>query len=483
MASTDLRSFLELLERENQLLRITEPVLPEPDIGAAASAANKGLGDTAPALLFENIRGFESARLAINVHGSWPNMALMMGLPKDTPPKALFNEFCRRYQNFPKGTVEERKQAPWQEVSMTEGINLFELMPHFRLNPGDGGLYINKASVVSRHPDHPDSFDQQNVGMYRLQVKGPTRLSGQFVPEHDIALHFQAAERQNKPLPIAIAVGNDPTISIVASMPLLYDQDEYQMASALNEQPYPVVTLENGLQVPWGAEYVLEGHVLPGVREPDGPYGEFTGHLSGLRDMVSIEINKVSHRKDPVYEYTSIGMPWTEIDYMFLNTCPPLYVQLKEKFPEIEAVNALYTHGLVVIVSTRIRVGGFGKAVGMSVLTTPHGLGYAKVVIVVDDFVDPFDLPQVMWAISTKVNPKYDVVVIPELSVLALDPGSEPPGMTHKLIIDATTPARPEHHGEYSMQVMDPPEAKDWLPKLQALMKKNRTPINSLKEE
>src|SRR5580658_10297861 len=105
MASTDLRSFLELLERENQLLRITEPVWPEPDIGAAASAANKGLGDTAPALLFENIRGFESARLAINVHGSWPNMALMMGLPKDTPPKALFNEFCRRYQNFPKGTV------------------------------------------------------------------------------------------------------------------------------------------------------------------------------------------------------------------------------------------------------------------------------------------------------------------------------------------------------------------------------------------
>jgi UbiD family decarboxylase len=164
-------------------------------------------------------------------------------------------------------------------------------------------------------------------------------------------------------------------------------------------------------------------------------------------------------------------MPWTEIDYMFLNTCPPLYVQLKEKFPEIQAVNALYTHGLIVIVSTKTRVGGFGKAVGMSVLTTPHGLGYAKVVIVVDDFVDPFNLPQVMWAISTKVNPKYDTVVIPDLSVLALDPGSEPPGITHKMIIDATTPAPPEKHGEYSMQVMDPLEAKDWLPKLQALMK------------
>ncbi len=217
MGSKDLRSFLRLLEENDQLLKIVEPVLPEPDIGAAASAANKGLGETVPALIFENIKGFEKAKLAINVHGSWPNMALMMGLPKDTPAKAQFHEFCRRYQNFSKGVVEERKTAPWQEVQITENINLCELMPHFRLNPGDGGLYINKASVVSRHPDPPDSFNEQNVGMYRLQVKGPNRLSAQFVPEHDIARHFQAAERQNEPLPIAIAVGNDPTLSIVAS--------------------------------------------------------------------------------------------------------------------------------------------------------------------------------------------------------------------------------------------------------------------------
>jgi vanillate/4-hydroxybenzoate decarboxylase subunit C len=469
MAYNDLRSFLQVLEDNGQLLRITEPVWPEPDIGAAASAANKGLGETAPALMFENIRGYQKPRLATNVHGSWPNMALMFGLPKDTPPKKQFLEFSRRYQNFSKGTIEEKQSAPWQEVSIEENINLYELMPHFRLNAGDGGLYFSKSSLISRHPDR---FNEQNVGMYRFQVKGPNRLSGQFVPEHDIALHFAAAERKNKPLPIAITLGNDPLISLVAAMPLLYGQDEYQMASALSEAPCPVVTLKNGLQVPWGSEYVLEGHVLPGVREPDGPYGEFTGHLSGLRNMTSIEITKVWHRKEPIYEYTSIGMPWTEIDYIFLNTCPPLYVQLKEKFPEIEAVNALYTHGLLVIVSTKVRVGGFGKAVGMAVMTTPHGLGYAKVVIVVDEFVDPFNLPQVMWAMSTKVNPKYDTVIIPELSILPLDPGSEPPGMTHKLIIDATTPAPPEKHGEYSMQVMDPPEAKDWLPKLQALLKK-----------
>jgi vanillate/4-hydroxybenzoate decarboxylase subunit C len=247
----DLRSFLQVLENNDQLLRITELVWPEPDIGAAASAANKGLGETAPALMFENIRGFHKQKLATNVHGSWPNMALMLGLPKDTPPKKQFFEFSRRYQNFSKGTIEEKQTAPWQEVAIEENINLYELMPFFRLNAGDGGVYINKAAVISRHPDRPDSFNEQNVGMYRFQVKGPNRLSAQFVPEHDIARHFAAAERKNKPLPIAITLGNDPIVSIVAAMPLLYGQDEFQMASALREEPYPVVTLKNGLQVPW----------------------------------------------------------------------------------------------------------------------------------------------------------------------------------------------------------------------------------------
>lgn len=468
MAHKDLISFLATLEKEGQLLRITQQVLPEPDISAICTANNKGIGEKAPALLFENINGFpNNVKLATNVHGSWPNIALTFNLPKETPLKEICAEFNRRYQNFGKGTIEEKKSAPWQKVIIEgDDINLFKIMPHFRLNPGDGGMYINKASITSRHPDHWESFEQQNVGMYRLQVKGHRNLSIQMVPEHDIALHFQAAERKNKPLPIAISVGNEPMLPLVASMPILYDQDEFQMASALNEEPYPVVTLENGLQVPWGAQYVLEGNVLPRVREVDGPYGEFTGHLSGARNMGIVEITKVSHVKNPLYEYTAIGMPWTEIDYMFINTCPPLYAQLKERFPQIKAVNALYTHGLVVIVSTEMPVGGFAKTVGMSVLQTPHGTGYAKVVIIVDDDVDPFNLPQVMWALSTKFNPKYDCVVIPGCSILALDPGSEPVGISHKIILDCATPAPPDAHGDYSMQCEDPPEAKNWLPQL-----------------
>src|SRR5258707_15803996 len=118
--------------------------------------------------------------------------------------------------------------------------------------------------------------------------------------------------------------------------------------------------------------------------------------------MQVIEIERVSQRKNPIFEHLYIGMPRTEIDYLLgINTGAPLYVQLKENFPEVESVNALYTHGLVVIVSTRRRFGGFAKSVGLRVLVTPHGLGYAKVVIVVDETVDPYNLPQVMWAIST----------------------------------------------------------------------------------
>jgi vanillate/4-hydroxybenzoate decarboxylase subunit C len=139
-------------------------------------------------------------------------------------------------------------------------------------------------------------------------------------------------------------------------------------------------------------------------------------------------------------------------------------------FPEVVAVNALYTHGLVVIVSTRTRYGGFAKAVGMGVLTTPHGLGYAKIVIVVDADVDPFDLNQVMWAMSVRVNPAGDISVLPNMSVNLLDPAGQPGGVVHKMIIDATTPIAPDIRGDYG-QILDVPEGTDaWRQKIATLV-------------
>ncbi|MEC1420808.1 phenolic acid decarboxylase BsdC [Bacillus subtilis] len=473
MAYQDFREFLAALEKEGQLLTVNEEVKPEPDLGAAARAASN-LGDKSPALLFNNIYGYHNARIAMNVIGSWPNHAMMLGMPKDTPVKEQFFEFAKRYDQFPM-PVKREETAPFHENEITEDINLFDILPLFRINQGDGGYYLDKACVISRDLEDPDNFGKQNVGIYRMQVKGKDRLGIQPVPQHDIAIHLRQAEERGINLPVTIALGCEPVITTAASTPLLYDQSEYEMAGAIQGEPYRIVKSKlSDLDVPWGAEVVLEGEIIAGEREFEGPFGEFTGHYSGGRSMPIIKIKRVYHRNNPIFEHLYLGMPWTECDYMIgINTCVPLYQQLKEAYPnEIVAVNAMYTHGLIAIVSTKTRYGGFAKAVGMRALTTPHGLGYCKMVIVVDEDVDPFNLPQVMWALSTKMHPKHDAVILPDLSVLPLDPGSNPSGITHKMILDATTPVAPETRGHYSQPLDSPLTTKEWEQKLMDLMNK-----------
>jgi len=472
MPWSDLRDFLDELDRHRQLLVIDDEVTPEPDLGAAGAAVNR-LGDQAPALLFRNVRGFNDARVAMNVLGSWSNHALMLGLPKSTPIREQFFVFAERWQRFPV-EVERRRDAPFQEIPIREGINLFEQLPVFRLNAGDGGFFIDKGCVITRDPSDPAHFGKQNVGIYRLQVKGRTRLGIQVAPQHDLARHLAIAERTGRNLPVAIAVGCDPVITLMAGTPLAYDQSEYAMAGAIRGEPYPIARAPlTGLDVPWGAEFVIEGEILAGVREYEGPFGEFTGHYTGGRNTPVIEVRCVSHRQRPIFEHLYLGIPWTEVDYMIgLNTSVPLYAELKQAYPdEVVAVNAMWCHGLVAIVSLRSRFGGFARSVALRLMSTPHGLGYCKVVILVDDYVDPFDLQRVMWAIATKVHPRHDVFTIPNLPVVSLDPSSEPPGMTDKLVIDATTPVHPDARGRFARSPLVEPraESRAWEQRLNEL--------------
>ncbi|MFJ5035039.1 non-oxidative vanillic acid decarboxylases subunit C [Streptomyces sp. NPDC088560] len=471
MAYDDLRSFLDTLEKEEQLLRITDEVLPEPDLAAAANATGR-IGENAPALYFDNVKGFTDARIALNVHGSWANHALALGLPRNTPVKEQVEEFARRWDAFPVAP-ERREDAPWRENTREgEDVDLFSVLPLFRLNDGDGGFYLDKAAVVSRDPEDPDDYGKQNVGTYRIQVIGRDRLAFQPVPMHDVAQHLRKAEERGEDLPIAITLGNDPVMAIVAGMPMAYDQSEYEMAGALRGAPAPIATAPlTGFDVPWGSEVVIEGVIESRKRQIEGPFGEFTGHYSGGRRMPVIRVDRVSYRTNPVFESLYLGMPWTECDYLVgPNTCVPLLKQLRVEFPEVQAVNAMYTHGLMVIISTAKRYGGFAKAVGMRAMTTPHGLGYVAQVILVDEDVDPFNLPQVMWAMSAKVNPKDDVVVIPNLSVLELAPAAQPVGITSKMIIDATTPVAPDVRGNFSTPAKDLPETAEWTIRLQHLI-------------
>ena len=261
----DFREFISVLEEQGQLLRIKDEVKFEPDLAAAACALGQ-IGGEVPALMFENISGSPDAQIVMNGHGSWPNHALALGMDKDASLKEQFFEFVRRFQLFP-GEIERVDTAPWQDVIIDKDINLFELLPLFRLNRGDGGYYIDKACIISRDPDDWDNDDVENVGVYRLMVKGPNRIGIQPVPQHDIAIHLSHAEARGEDLPIAISISNEPIILLMGATPLLYTQLEYKMAAVIQGAPYRVVKTAKGLDVPWGSEYVLEGRILARARD------------------------------------------------------------------------------------------------------------------------------------------------------------------------------------------------------------------------
>ena len=141
----------------------------------------------------------------MNVHGSWANHALALGLPKEATPKEQFEAFVKGYLKYP-GELQRVDTAPWQEVVVDKDINLFDLMPLCRLNRGDGGFFLDKPCVISRDPDDWDNDDLENVGVYRLQVKDRNRLGLQSVPQHDIAIQLAHAEARGQDLPIAIAL-------------------------------------------------------------------------------------------------------------------------------------------------------------------------------------------------------------------------------------------------------------------------------------
>ena len=459
MSYKDLREFLTVLEKEGQLLKVSKPVMPEPDLSAIGRAAPNL--DNGPAVLVENVKGYNNS-VVLNVHGSWQNHALMLDMNKNASVKEQFFELDRKWSTYPLKPI-WIDNAPIKEVKITKDINFFDILPLFRINKYDGGFYLSKALIVTRDPDDPDNYETQNAGTYRVQIKGKDLLGIQPMPFHDIGIHLRKAEERNEPLPIAICLGNDPVLNMMSSTPIEYSQSEYDFAGAIKGAPIELTKSEHGnLDIPAHSEIVMEGYIIPRQRKIEGPFGEFPGSYSGARLQPEIKIHTITHRRNPIFENLYIGMPWTEVDYLVaLNTSLSLYRQLKRDFPEVVAVNAMYTHGIGVIISTKSRFGGYGKAVAMRLLSTPHGMPYSKIVMVVDEFVDPFNLQQVMWALTTRVRPDKDVVKIPYAPGMVLDPSSEPAGMHTKLIIDATTPVAPDK-GRDTNPLDTPDSTDDW---------------------
>jgi len=249
------------------------------------------------------------------------------------------------------------------------------------------------------------------------------------------------------PLKIAVMLGNHPAMAMFAATPVGYDESEYAYAADMMGAPIALTKSGNGLDIQADGEMVIEAEYVHGERQYEGPFGEFPGSYSGVRRAPVFKITGISHRKDPIFENIYIGKGWTEHDTLIgLNTSAPIYAVLKKEFPEVEAVNALYQHGLTGIISVKNRFAGFAKSVALRALSTPHGLIYLKNLIMVDADVDPFDLNQVMWALSVRTRAN-DIQVLDNMAGIMIDPSAVIPGKGHHLIIDATTHMAPDPIG------------------------------------
>lgn len=455
-----LRDYLQLLEEQGQFIRWPEAIMPEPDIRKIAVASGRD-SMNAPAILFDNIRGYPGKKLVLGVHGSFSNIALLLGYPPGTTIKELFYELIGRWgADEPLLEHVSPEDAPVNQNRIEENFNLYDLLPLYRVNDYDGGFYIAKANIVSRDPQYPDDFGKQNVGIYRIQVQGPDRFSLLSVASHDMARMIRSAEENDLKLKIAVMIGNHPAMAMFAATPVGYEESEYAYASQMMGSPMQLTRSGNGLDIQAGAELVIEAELLNNERVLEGPFGEFPGSYSGVRHVPLFKITAISHRDDPIFENIYIGRGWTEHDTLIgLNTSAPVYSELKKDFPEVVAVNALYQHGLTGIISVKNRYAGFAKSVALRALSTPHGLMYLKNLILVDEYVDPFDLNEVMWALSTRTRAS-DIHVIPNMPLVLIDPAAEVPGKGHRLIIDATSFMPPDIVGADSKLVMPPAGAE-----------------------
>ncbi len=451
-----LRDFLELLREHGQCITWPDAILPEPDIRNIAAAAGRD-EMYGPAVLFDNIRGYPGKRLVLGVHGSFSNIALLLGHPRGSSIKSLFYDIAGRWgSDRPLIERVAPAQAPVNDNRLESGINLYDLLPLYRTNAMDGGFYIAKANIVSRDPRAPEDFNRQNVGIYRIQVHGPDLISILSVASHDLARQIMAAEAQGLPLRVAIMLGNHPAMCMFAATPVNYDESEFAYASQMMGAPLTLTESGNGMDILAHSEMIIEAELVNNERLLEGPFGEFPGSYSGVRKVPAFRVTAVSHRNDPIFENIYIGRGWTEHDTLIgLNTSAPIYAALRQSFPEVVAVNALYQHGLTGIISVKNRFAGFAKSVAMRALGTPHGLMYLKNLIMVDDDVDPFDLNQVMWALSTRTRAD-DIIVIPNMPMVIIDPAAAVPGKGHRLIIDATSFMPPDEIGADS-QLVSPP--------------------------
>jgi UbiD family decarboxylase len=431
MTDQSLRGFLDMVQRDfpDEFVRIAAPVRREFDITSAVFELERS--GRSPVVLFEDVEGFDLP-VVTNVAGNRRLLAAAMGTAPDDLPLA-YRERCQDYR-----PVEVVGDAPWQEVVLEgDDVDLTRLpIPlHFQV---DAAPYITAGQIAARDPE----TGVDTVGFHRLMLKGRNRLGLSLHSRRRMYEFHRRAEARGEALPAAITIGIHP-IHYMGSMAYHYPPQvrKYEIIGALFGEAYRVARCGTAdIEVPAGAEIVIEGEILAGNREPEGPFGEFTGYASYRSTENVFVAKRIQMRGDAMFHSVASGTAADHILVSSISREAEILNALRRNLPNVRAVHVpLCTVGaLMAIVQMKKTAEGQPQQAIMSALGTEF---YVKTVVVVDEDVDIFNLSDVMWAVSTRTRADRDITLIHGAMGAILDPTSDPETHTlTKVGIDATKP-------------------------------------------
>ncbi|WNC72643.1 4-hydroxy-3-polyprenylbenzoate decarboxylase [Thalassotalea psychrophila] len=453
MKYKDLRDFIAQLEKIGQLKRIKQPI--STDL-AMTEISDRTLRAEGPALLFENPIGYDMPVLT-NLFGTPERVALAMGqkdvselrdvgkllamLKEPEPPKGFKDAFdklpvFKQVLNMP---TKRLKKAPCQDIVITgEDVDLTKL-PIQTCWPGDAAPLITWGLTITRGPEK----ERQNLGIYRQQLLGPNKIIMRWLSHRGGALDFQDFKKKfpGEKYPVSVALGADPATTLGAVTPIPDSLSEYAFAGLLRGSKTEVVrSISNDLEVPATAEIILEGYLDPDEMAPEGPYGDHTGYYNEVDNFPVMTVTHITHRKDPVYHSTYTGRPPDEPAILGVALNEVFVPIIQKQFPEIVDFY-LPPEGCsyrMAVVTMKKQYPGHAKRVMMGVWSFLRQFMYTKFVIVCDDDVNARDWKDVIWAMTTRMDPARDTVLIENTPIDYLDFASPVSGLGSKMGMDAT---------------------------------------------
>ncbi len=468
MAFKDLRDFIDLLEQEGELKRIQTEVDPYLEI---TEISDRTLRRSGPALLFENVKG-SSLPLLANLFGNTRRIALAMGqedleglrdvgkllafLKEPTPPSGWKNlwQNLPSYKSVLNISPNVKRSAPCQEIVIEEDDIDLSIFPIQTCWPGDAAPLVTWPLVITKGPEK----ERQNLGIYRMQLIGRNKLIMRWLSHRGGALDFRdwKLKHPGEDFPVSVALGADPATILATVTPIPDTLSEYAFAGLLRGGKTDIVKSQtNELQVPASAEIVLEGTIGPEEIAREGPYGDHTGYYNEVEKFPVFTVKRITHRKDPLYHSTYTGRPPDEPAMLGVALNEVFIPLLQKQFPEISdfylpAEGCSYR---MAVVSIKKQYPGHAKRIMMGIWSFLRQFMYTKFIVVVDDDVDIRSWEDVIWAITTRMDPIRDTVLIDNTPIDYLDFASPVPGLGSKMGLDATNKWSGETERQWGMPI------------------------------